>query len=111
MFLSNQLDSQILARFLCLQPLKSWDRNFDFYQQKIEYSALTPNLQQRVSIKENSQSYSFTFKKDLNIESGKIEDQTKLKTSQVTSESEISSAASVDAEDEPKIENSSETPE
>ena len=37
-------------------------------QQKIEYSALTPNLQQRVSIKENSQSYSFTFKKDLNID-------------------------------------------
>ena len=36
-------------------------------QQKVEYSALTPNLQQRVSIKENSQSYSFTFKKDLNI--------------------------------------------
>jgi hypothetical protein len=36
-------------------------------QQKLEYSALTPNLQQRVSIKENSQSYSFTFKKDLNI--------------------------------------------
>ena len=37
-------------------------------QQKLEYSALTPNLQQRVSIKENSQSYSFTFKKDLNID-------------------------------------------
>lgn len=37
-------------------------------QQKIEYSALTPNLQQRVSIKENSQSYGFTFKKDLNVE-------------------------------------------
>jgi len=37
-------------------------------QQKIEYSALTPNLQQRVSIKENSQSYSFTFKPDLNID-------------------------------------------
>ena len=36
-------------------------------QQKMEYSALTPNLQQRVSIRENSQAFSFTFKKDLNI--------------------------------------------
>lgn len=37
-------------------------------QQKIEYSALTPNLQQRVSIKEGTQTYSFTFRNDFNID-------------------------------------------
>ena len=37
-------------------------------QQKMEYSALTPNLVQRVSIKEGTQSYSFTFQNDFNIE-------------------------------------------
>jgi hypothetical protein len=36
-------------------------------QQKMEYSALTPNLQQRVSIKEGTQSYSFTFQNDFDI--------------------------------------------
>lgn len=36
-------------------------------QEKLEYSALTPNLQQRVSVKENSQSFSFNFNKDLNV--------------------------------------------
>lgn len=37
-------------------------------QQKIEYSALTPNLQQRVSTKEGTQTYSFTFRNDFNID-------------------------------------------
>lgn len=35
--------------------------------QKMEYSAFTPNLQQRVSIKDGTQSYSFTFKGDIDI--------------------------------------------
>ena len=34
---------------------------------KLEYSALTPNQVQRVSVKNNSQSFSFTFDKDVKI--------------------------------------------
>lgn len=34
---------------------------------KLEYSALTPNQVQRVSIKNNSQSFSFTFDKDIEV--------------------------------------------
>lgn len=36
-------------------------------KKKLEYSALTPNQTQRVSVKEGSQTYSFTFDKDINI--------------------------------------------
>lgn len=36
-------------------------------EQKLEYSALTPNLQQRVSIKDGTQNYSFTFKRDFDV--------------------------------------------
>ena len=36
-------------------------------KKKLEYSGLTPNQTQRVSIKEDSQSFSFTFNKDIRI--------------------------------------------
>jgi len=36
-------------------------------KKKLEYSGLTPNLIQRVSIKEDSQSFSFSFNKDIHI--------------------------------------------
>jgi len=35
---------------------------------KLEYSALTPNNVQRVSVRNGSQSYGFTFEKDINID-------------------------------------------
>jgi hypothetical protein len=36
-------------------------------KKKLEYSGLTPNQTQRVSIKEDSQSFSFTFNKDIQV--------------------------------------------
>ena len=36
-------------------------------KKKLEYSGLTPNQEQRVSIKEDTQTYSFTFTKDIKI--------------------------------------------
>jgi hypothetical protein len=36
-------------------------------EKKLEYSALTPNQVQRVSVKNNNQSFSFTFDKDISI--------------------------------------------
>ena len=36
-------------------------------KRKVEYSALTPNQEQRVSIKDNTQTYSFTFDSDVLI--------------------------------------------
>lgn len=36
-------------------------------KKKLEYSGLTPNQTQRISIKEDSQSFSFTFNKDIHL--------------------------------------------
>lgn len=36
-------------------------------KKKLEYSGLTPNQQQRVSIKQDSQTFSFTFNKDIHV--------------------------------------------
>lgn len=46
----------------------AFENNAFSTQQKLEYSALTPNLQQRVSIKEGTQTYSYTFRNDFNID-------------------------------------------
>ena len=44
-----------------------FDRNAFITKSKVEYSALTPNNVQRVSVKDNGQNYSFTFNKDIDI--------------------------------------------
>jgi hypothetical protein len=44
-----------------------FDKNAFIAKSKIEYSALTPNNVQRVSIKEDNQNYSFSFSKDVDI--------------------------------------------
>lgn len=59
--LTNELDSDVNNLGFENNPFTTL--------QKLEYSAFTPNLQQRVSIKDGSQSYSFTFKNDFDISS------------------------------------------
>lgn len=44
-----------------------FDRNAFTSKSKVEYSALTPNNVQRVSIKDDSQNYSFTFNNDIDV--------------------------------------------
>ncbi len=45
----------------------AFENNAFGIKKKLEYSGLTPNQTQRVSIKEDSQSFSFSFKKDIHI--------------------------------------------
>ena len=45
-----------------------FENNIFQSDKKLEYKALTPNNTERISIKNDSQSYGFTFEKDINID-------------------------------------------
>lgn len=57
--LSNEKDVDIFK--------SGFDKNAFITKSKVEYSALTPNNIQRVSVKDDNQNYSFSFSKDINI--------------------------------------------